>query len=69
MERILFRHSLTSRLLLAIIAFPTILTLGGFFIFQQTEYKRIVEFKTFVEFSTPSSRLTTQRAANTRGQA
>ena len=44
MEQIGFKDSIASRLLLAIIAFPALLTLGGFFIFQEVENQRIAEF-------------------------
>ncbi len=44
MKRISFRDSIASKLLLAIIAFPALLTLSGFFIFQRVGNQRIVEF-------------------------
>ena len=44
MKKIAFRDSITSKLLLAIIAFPALLTLSGFFIFQKVGHQRIVEF-------------------------
>ncbi|HWR73013.1 MAG TPA: ATP-binding protein, partial [Nitrospirota bacterium] len=44
MKRIAFKDSIASRLLLAIIAFPAMLTLGGFLIFQEVESQRIAEF-------------------------
>ncbi|MDX2480826.1 MAG: ATP-binding protein, partial [Desulfuromusa sp.] len=43
-KHISFRHSITSKLLLAIIAFPTLLTLTGFFVFQKVGNQRIEEF-------------------------
>lgn len=44
MQKIPFRKSITSKILISIIIFPTILTLGGFYIFQTVEYKRILEY-------------------------
>ena len=44
MEKIPFKHSLASKLLLAIIALPALLTLVGFFLFHHIEQKRLVEF-------------------------
>ncbi len=46
MKQIAFRDSIASRLLLAIIAFPALLTMGGFFIFQEVESQRIVDYST-----------------------
>ena len=44
MEKIPFRHSLASKLLLAILALPALLTIAGLFIFHQIEQKRLIEF-------------------------
>ena len=43
-RHISFRHSISSKLLLAIIAFPALLTLSGFFVFQKVGNQRIEEF-------------------------
>ena len=43
-NHISFRHSITSKLLLAIIAFPMLLTLSGFFAFQKIGNQRIEAF-------------------------
>ena len=44
MHKISFKHSLASKLLLAILALPVLLTLVGFFVFHQIEQRRLVEF-------------------------
>jgi signal transduction histidine kinase len=46
MKPIAFKDSISARLLLAIITFPALLTLAGFFIFQQVETQRIAEYST-----------------------
>ena len=44
MEKISFKHSLASKFLLAILALPALLTVTGFFIFNQIEQRRLIEF-------------------------
>ena len=44
MKRISFKDSVASKLLLAIIAFPALLILSGFFVFQKVGEQRILEF-------------------------
>ena len=43
MRKVPFIHSITCKLLIAIIALPIILTAGGFFVFQKAERRKIIE--------------------------